>query len=221
MDYIKLMKERHSVRNYLDKPIEKEKVDLLKEEIEKINSESGMRFQLFTDEPKAFNGNETKYGKFTNCKNYFALVGRKGRDEEIGYYGEKLVLFAQGLGLNTCWVALTYRKGQVVIDKEEDEKLYVVISLGYGANQGVEHIGKDVPDVCNMKRDFPDWFRTGVEGALTAPTAINQQKFYFTYLGDSNVKADYGLGFYAKMDLGIAKLHFELAVGDEVEVIWK
>ncbi len=37
------------------------------------------------------------------------MIGKKGPtlEESCGYYGERLVLLAQQLGLNTCWVAMT------------------------------------------------------------------------------------------------------------------
>lgn len=75
-------------------------------------SESGLHMQLVLDEPKGFDGFMAHYGKFSGVKNYIAVIGKKGRDleEKCGYYGEKVVLYAQRLGLNTCWVALTYSK---------------------------------------------------------------------------------------------------------------
>ena len=41
---------------------------------------------------------------------------------------------------------------------------------------------------------------------------MNQQKFHFDLLGDK-VRAKEGLGFYTKIDLGIAKYHFEIGSG--------
>ena len=67
----------------------------------------------------------------------------------------------------------------------------------------------------------PEWFARGVELALLAPTAMNQQKFRFELLdgdadaGKPRVKATTGLGSYAAIDLGIAKLHFELGAGPD------
>ena len=112
MDAMTLMNARHSVRQYEDKPISAEILAELKQEIAACNQESGLHIQLVTDEPKAFDGFMAHYGKFSGVKNYLALVGPKGGglDEKCGYYGERLVLKAQALGLNSCWVALTYRK---------------------------------------------------------------------------------------------------------------
>ena len=71
--------------------------------------------QLVTDEPKAFDGFMAHYGKFSGVKNYIALIGKKGPklEETCGYYGGKgLVLLAQQLGLNSCWVAMTLQQDQ-------------------------------------------------------------------------------------------------------------
>ena len=43
------------------------------------------------------------YTSFSGVKNYIALIGKKSPnlEEACGYYGEKIVLRAQQLGLNT------------------------------------------------------------------------------------------------------------------------
>ena len=214
MDAWKLMRARHSVRNYVNHPIEEEKLTALRQATEEVNREAGLHIQLFTEEPEAFNANAAHYGQFSGCRNYFAMVGPKDADEAVGYYGEKLVLLAQELGLNTCWVALTFRKSAVVVDAAAGEKLHVVIALGYGENQGKPHKSKEASAVSNLTADSPKWFRDGVEAALLAPTAVNQQKFSFT-LDGRRVKARTKLTFYGRMDLGIAKYHFELGAGRE------
>ena len=90
MEMMKLMEERHSVRQYEDKRIEDEKRKILTDEIEKINRENGLHVQIFFDEPKCFDSLMAHYGKFSGVKNYIALVGKKGKnlDELCGYYGE-------------------------------------------------------------------------------------------------------------------------------------
>lgn len=214
MDISEAIKERHSVRAYTDKKIEGEVLFALENKIAEINGESGLNVQLVLNEEKAFGGRMAHYGKFSGVKNYIAMVGKKGADlsEKVGYYGQKLVLFAQTLGLNTCWVALTYKKVKTAYKIEEGEKLALVIAIGYGATQGVPHKSKSINAVSNAGEDSPEWFVNGVKAALLAPTATNQQKFFFT-LKDGEVTAKPGLGFYAKVDLGIVKYHFELGSG--------
>ena len=55
----------------------------------------------------------------------------------------------------------------------------------------------------------------GVEAALLAPTAINQQKFYFEYVAPDKVWPSKGtsLAGYTKIDLGIAMYNFEVGAG--------
>ena len=101
---------RHSVRQFLDKPIEPEKLAQIKEAIEEANRTSGLHLQLVENEPEAFAHGLAKYGKFSGISNYIALVCRRGDDELLGYHGERIVLLAQTLGLNSCWVGLTFKK---------------------------------------------------------------------------------------------------------------
>lgn len=216
MDILEMMKARHSVRQYSGKKIEsgiREKLVALAKE---CNEESGLHIQIIFDEPKCFAGMMAHYGKFNGVENYIALVGKKDAalDEKAGYYGEKLVLKAQELGLNTCWVAMTHGKSAAEIGK--GEKLACIIALGYGTTQGIPHQSKPVEQLCNCAFGMPDWFSKGMEAALLAPTAMNQQKFYIM-LENGKVSARAGKGFYTKMDLGIVKYHFEAVTGRKVK----
>ena len=215
MEIIELMKERHSVRQYTDKKIEKEKREVLNALIAKINQKAGLHIQIIYDEPKCFNSMMAHYGKFDGVNNYIALVREKSKpDEALGYYGEQIVLKAQELGLNTCWVAMTHGKSKAQIDK--GEKLVCLISLGYGKTAGAAHKSKKLSEVCNYKKDMPEWFLSGMEAALLAPTAMNRQKFYFELLPDNSIKITCGRGLYTKLDLGIMKYHFEVVSGKRI-----
>lgn len=218
---------RHSVRAYKDQPLSEEIVKVLEDEIVKLNHEGQLHIQLICNEPKAFQGTMAKYGKFRNANNYLVMAGKKADDldERVGYYGEHLVLLAQTFGLNTCWVGLSYSKvpGTYVLD--EGEKIACYIAIGYGETQGSGHKIKTVEQVSNASDITPSWFKKGVEAALLAPTAVNQQKFSFEYVGMSNnrhqVRAKKGISMigYTQMDLGIAKYHFEIGAGKE-NFIW-
>ena len=214
MEIMEAMKQRHSVRQYTDQRIEKEAAEKLQREIDACNKESGLHIQLVTDEPKAFDGFMAHYGKFSGVKNYIALIGKKGPklEETCGYYGERLVLLAQRLGMNSCWAAMTYSKIKGAYEVKAGEKLCCVISIGYGVNQGVSHKVKKVEELCQVNGQMPQWFRAGVEAAQLAPTAMNQQKFYFV-LKEDQVAAKTKAGFYTNVDLGIAKYHFEIGAG--------
>lgn len=212
---------RHSVRAYKDLPLSEEIVRLLEDELMKLNNEGQLHIQLICNEPKAFQGTMAKYGKFRNANNYLVMAGKKAEDldERIGYYGEHLVLLAQTLGLNTCWVGLSYSKVPGTYVLEEGEKIACYIAIGYGETQGSGHKIKTVEQVSNASDITPSWFKKGIEAALLAPTAVNQQKFSFEYVGMSNnrhqVRAKKGFSMigYTQMDLGIAKYHFEVGAG--------
>ena len=214
---------RHSVRAYKDQHLAEDVVLVLEEKIAALNREGELHIQLIQNEPKVFLGTIAKYGKFRNVGNYFVMAGKKADDldERVGYYGEQLVLLAQTLGLNTCWVGLSYSKvpGTYVLD--DGEKIACYIALGYGESQGTGHKIKTVKQVSNASDVTPAWFRKGVEAALLAPTAVNQQKFSFEYVGIKNsrhlvnAKKGFSMIGYTQMDLGIAKYHFEIGAGKE------
>ena len=211
------------MRAYKNEPLAEDASRRLEEEIAEVNRKGCLHIQLIQDEPKAFQGTLAKYGKFRNVTSYLVMAGRKADDldERIGYYGEHLVLLAQTLGLNTCWVGLSYKKIPGTYVLEEGEVIKAYIAIGYGETQGTSHKIKTVEQVSNASETTPSWFKKGVEAALLAPTAVNQQKFSFEYLGMNDnrhqVRAKKGFSMigYAQIDLGIAKYHFEIGAGKE------
>lgn len=182
------------------------------------NEAGGLNMKLVFDEPKAFSAFMARYGKFSGVRNYVVVAGKKADDlnERAGYWGEKFVLAAQSLGLNTCWVALTFGKGAAkkFAGIGRGEKLVCAVALGYGKTQGVPHKSRPLDEVVGAK-GAPEWFLRGAEAALLAPTAMNQQKFRFTLAGERAVRAERTGGFYSDIDLGIVKYHFEQGAGRE------
>ena len=223
MTLLEAIQARHSVRAYTGQPLTDADAQALQEKIDEVNRVGRLHIQLIRNEPKAFLGPFARYGKFRNVIDYLVMVGVKADDldERIGYYGEQLVLLAQTLGMNTCWVGLSYTKIPNTYVLNDGEVIQAYISIGYGETQGVSHKIKRIEQVSNVSDSTPDWFRRGVEAALLAPTAINQQKFSFEYLGmiDGHhrvlAKKGFSLVGYTHMDLGIAKYHFEIAAGKE------
>ncbi len=223
MTLLEAIQARHSVRAYTGQPLTDADAQALQEKIDEVNRVGRLHIQLIRNEPKAFLGPFARYGKFRNVTDYLVMVGVKADDldERIGYYGEQLVLLAQTLGMNTCWVGLSYTKIPNTYVLNDGEVIQAYISIGYGETQGVSHKIKRIEQVSNVSDSTPDWFRRGVEAALLAPTAINQQKFSFEYLGmidgHHRVRAKKGFSLvgYTHMDLGIAKYHFEIAAGKE------
>ena len=224
MTLLAAIEARHSVRRYKDEPIPEDILTTLRERISAINEEAGLHIQLVTGEPKAFSG-PMSYGSFSGVKNYLVMAGKKSEDldEKIGYWGEQLVLLAQTVGLNTCWVGMSYSKIPGTYELEEDEKIVCYISLGVGQTQGKPHKSKPTKEVSNASDVTPKWFHKGIEAALLAPTAVNQQKFFIEYLGHKDfsklpkvsARALFSMAGYSKIDLGIVKCHFEIGAGKD------
>lgn len=207
---------RHSVRRYKDIPLGSEIIKRLQDEIARLNLKGGLHMQLILNEPKAFTG-LLSYGKFSGVKNYVVVAGPRTSEleEKCGYYGEELVLYAQTLGLNTCWVGLSYRKVADTYTLDPDEKIVCYIAIGYGETQGSAHKTKTIEQLSNVSADTPEWFHAGMEAVRLAPSAINQQKYYFRFVAPDTVVAErrFSLAGYTKVDLGIARRHLELGAG--------
>jgi len=224
MTLLEAIKARHSVRKYQEDPIPEDILTIIRNRINEINKEAGLHIQLVTDEPKAFSG-IMAYGSFSGVKNYFVMAGTKGDDldEKFGYYGEQLVLLAQTLGLNTCWAGVSYSKIPGTYELADGEKIGCYIALGYGLTQGSGHKVKQIKEVSNADDSTPEWFNNGIEAALLAPTAVNQQKFFLEYQGlkdngqlpKVSARPVFSMIGYSKMDLGIVKYHFEIGAGKD------
>ena len=210
---------RRSVRKYLNVAIEQEKVDKLNEIIAELNKTLDLHIQLVLNDTDVSTKNgKPKYGAFENAYNYFVLAGKKCKNlnEKLGYAGECLALNCVTMDLGTCFVGMSYTNNKDKYTLEADEKLDLMLYVGY--SNGTEHArkSKTYDDVAKGE-NVPAWFIDGVEAALLAPTALNQQKFSFEYI-DGRVKAKYGLGVFTKTDLGIVKYNFEIASGKDSSI---
>ena len=218
MDIKLIIEARHSVRSFTDQPIEGEVRSKLEKLIDECNIEGNLNINLVLNEQNAFDSLLSHYGNFINVKNYIVMAGIKDSSfhERCGYYGEKIVLKAQEIGLNTCWVGMSYSKRKVPLLLQKGETVAIVIAIGYGTTQKTPHHRiKTFEQVTDVSGEIPDWFRRGVEYALLAPTAVNQQKFIFKLIDGNKVQAIAGLGFFVREDLGIVKYHFELGAGTD------
>ena len=216
MDYLKLMQERHSVRKYLPKPIEKEKAAELEAYIKELNGKYDMSLRLVQGED-VFDKLILGYGMIKGCNNYIYVSGKDDDtlNERAGYVGELVVLKAQDMGLNTCWVGGFFSKKRVEYTHPEGHRFVLVIAIGYGENKGRKAKTKTFDEV-SLSKDVPDWYRKGIEAVLLAPSAINQKKWKFELVDDNKVRVTTAKGPFATTDVGIAKCHFELGAGKTV-----
>ncbi|MFA5421323.1 MAG: nitroreductase family protein [Bacilli bacterium] len=216
---MELIRRRHSVRHYLDKAIGMDVRKAIDDYVDEQRKQSSLNIQVCYDEPRAFQTLLAHYGSFRNAVNYIAFVGTKEEETKVGYHGQAIVLKLQETGLNSCWVAVSYSKRKTPIELKNDEDILSVISFGYGEAQGADHRSKKYADVAEVIGDKPLWFDLGVEAALLAPTAVNQQKFKIICDNGKVAIMKNGVGFYQNIDLGILQYHFEAVTGQEVEVI--
>lgn len=222
MDTLRALELRHSVRAYTDKPLEGDVLATLQKLIADINKESGLHVQLVLNKPKAFENFLASYGKFKNIQNYIAMVGPKKDAEKVGYYGQKLVLEAQKLGLNTCWVGGTHGKDTDAYEVGKKEKMHILITIGYGATQGNPHKGKGLDKLVKTgdgldadQAKWPEWFKAGAEAAAKAPTALNQQAFTLSLDKKDRVTVKQGIGVKTGIDTGIVKYNFEVGAASK------
>ena len=106
-------------------------------------------------------------------RNYLIIAGVPANDleERAGYYGERVVLLAQQLGLRTCWVGIMFKRRFVRKMLASNEKLVLVVAIGYGETDEQDADGKPLVEAVSKG------------------------------------------GAYAKLDLGIVRLHFEIGAG--------
>lgn len=217
MDTLSLMKMRHSVRQYTKQKIEGEVLEELKTQLVSAEKKSGLRFELILNEPCAFDCMLAKKVGFKNTVNYIAVIGEKTVENEMkaGYFGTEIVLFAQKIGLNTCFVCGTYSRRKVKCELQKGEKILCIIAVGYGETPGKPHINCSIDKLCDFRGDMPPWFMKGMDYAMLAPTALNKQKFCLILRNGNEVKLTDRRGTCKGVTLGIVKYHFEAGAGKE------
>ena len=213
MSEIDAIRERHSVRTYDPVKIEKGKIEKILGKIDEINKEGNLSFKFLEDAGNTYNRLTNKVLGLGSAPSVIICAGKENTkdplEERVGYYGEKLVLFIQELGLNTCWTGI-FNKEEVSKHVDKDDHLVLCIAVGYGQTQGKPHKSKRPDQVTSGKGEKPYWFNKGVEMALLAPTAMNQQRFEIRYNEDGSVTFIDKGGPFSKVDLGIVRYHFEI-----------
>lgn len=235
MDYKHAISVRYSTRSFLTDKIDTSIVEKLQASITNYNLISGLNIQLILNNGDTFKGLSNSYGMFSGVNNYIAMIGKINgvhEKEKIGYYGEKLVLEATEYGLGTCWVAGTYSKEACVCHLASHEEIYCIIPIGYSVPKknlkdkflrSIIHTKKKpIEDFFDSTTPLPDWFMEGIKAVQLAPSALNKQPIKFVYNNDSSQNSipfihawiiSNKIGFEL-IDLGIAKLHFEIGASN-------
>lgn len=136
-------------------------------------------------------------------------------DEAIGYWGQKIVLAAQDMGLNTCWCALCSRKKSRAV-VAPGKKIRLVIAVGHGKTQGFLRKTKSVEALSSIEcAKAPAWFAAAMDAAQLAPTAMNNQNFKITLLSDGKtVRIEAPQSGLNVIDEGIVRCNFEIAANE-------
>jgi hypothetical protein len=145
--------------------------------------------------------------------------------EKLGYYGELIALHAVALGLSTCWVGGSFSRKLCPFKLSDGEIVICTVTLGYAAEQdsGKEKFirkmthrkTKTAEEMMKSDASTPDWFMNGMRTIPKAPSAVNRQPVMFSYCDDkatAEIQKPTDIG--TLLDLGIAKLHFELGAGN-------
>ena len=232
MDIIQAIEKRISCRAFTDQPVEQEKFDALVEEAARISEETGLHFQMFGPRANgtAIDMSDKMFSANPPC--YAALVARKDpvEEEKLGYYGERFVLKATQLGLATCWVASTYNRATTRVDLASGEKLHDVVPLGYAPAKmplvqrtirkrirGRSKANAQLYRGPQPLDQAPAWIQAAIQAVQLAPSAICEQPVVFAHeAADAPLRATLpqvrsGMEY---TDLGIAKLHFQLAAAE-------
>lgn len=210
---------RISRRKYKNTPIEKEKVEIIKQKIDEINKLSGLSIEFSENSGEAFSSMRKTYGMFSGVSSLFIMKGNSNDPdlaEKIGYFGESLVLDVTDMGLGTCWVAGTFDKSKMKISS--NEKMLCVITVG--KVEDVSRKEKFIRKSISRNRkpakerligydEAPDWAKNGIEAVRYAPSAVNSQRPTFYYSNGTVTAKVKGSMPVFLIDLGIAKKHFE------------
>ena len=221
---------RTSRRKYLEEQLDVGHVEQLQELIATYNQVGGFRIELVLNNGAAFKGFTRSYGMLDGVSHYLGFIAHDEdphADEKIGYYGELLVLHATMLGLGTCWVGGTFSKSKTPFTLATGERLACLITVGKVEVEPstrekfiyklTHRKTKDAGEMFVADGAAPDWFLEGMEAVKKAPSAMNKQPVMFAYQNNqvtASVKST--TKYLIAFDLGIAKLHFELASGGGV-----
>ena len=223
MTDLEAIRVRRSRRAYTG-PLETKDVLALQAEIAALALDSGLHITLVEDGASLFGGITKSYGMFSGVHSLLALscgANNAPAREAAGYYGQRLVLDATKMGLGTCWVGGTYDRKKMADLAPAGTEILVVITLGPVKEKptfvertvrvATHRGGPDIGGLYVADEIPPAWFLDGVRAAALAPSALNKLPTRFAWKnGVATAFVPEGRALNL-VDLGIAKLHFEVA----------
>ncbi len=239
--------KRKSVRTYIEKPLsdsDREKIesfiDFLAAEPHPFSAK--VRIRLFDVDKDISTRDLGTYGVIKGARSYLGVAVNDVPDamEAVGYVFEKLVLYAQSIGLGTCWLGGTFNRSEFAkaMELEKDEFFPIASPIGYIApkNHTVDKIMRKAIKA-DTRKTFSEIFFDGsldtplsqssageylypLEMTRLAPSAKNAQPWRIVKDADS-------FHFFEKktipssnhdiqrLDIGIAICHFDLAAKEK------
>ena len=233
------IENRHSRRKFEPKALKQKNLKELQAVCDGFQPFPDARAVLVTEPPElVFKGAIGSYGKIKGAPAFIAFIGDTESDtvsEHVGYTGEGIILEAEAMGMNTCWVGGLFRPEIVasMVTLGEDEKVYAVTPVGYAPDRmtleeklmagfGLTSRRKTLSKLCiGLKQsDWPRWLKPTLEAARQAPSRMNRQPWRFHVEKDSIAVAvnrntvDADSVTSERLCCGIAMLHIEVAAGN-------
>lgn len=234
--WYRVIEKRRSRRNYEEKLPKQSHLKKLQTVCDTFKPFDSARTVLVQEPPdNVFSGIIGAYGVIRGAKAFIAFIGNTRNpavEEQVGYTGEGIILEAEAITLNTCWIGGTFRRELVnsLIDLDEHEKVYAITPVGYAkkkvnfeerllAGFGLMHRRKPLKDmVTGLKEsEWPKWAKDSLEAARLAPSAVNRQPWKFLVdtnsitiaVNDKKLRRESVMA--KRLCCGIAMLHLEVA----------
>ena len=243
--FSELIEKRKSIRIYKETPVEKEKIDEIKNFIKNIETpfDKYFRIELFDLQEEIVGEDFGSYGMIKGAKLYIGIAVKKEpfAYENLGFVFEKLVLFVTSLGLGTCWFGgnLKGSSFEKAMNLKEEEIFPIMTPIGYGmdAYTLTEKIVKFAIG-SNKRKDFAKLFFEenfkkslkmdkenpiveALEMLRLAPSAINLQPWRVLKINNTyhfyvvNPKKKDDNFYIQRIDMGIGLAHFIMTLEEK------
>lgn len=237
MSILEAIKTRRSVRSFDGNPLTPEDRKKIIEFAEGVNNPYGQSIAW-----KLLDGESAGLSSPVILGSDLYIAGKMKKasyaEEAFGYAFEKIVLYAESLGIGTTWIAGTMNREafEKAMDLADDEVMPCVSPLGYPGKMSLRETLMRKGVKADSRLPFSELFfdesfdaplspeKAGklaevLEAVRLAPSAVNKQPWRIV-ISDSNAhfyeKRSKGLASESgwdvqKIDMGIALAHFDLA----------
>jgi len=235
------IRSRRSVRTYTGEPLTEPQHAGIEAYLRELAQAYGVKLALLKNEYQ-----DRKFGTYGMIKNppaYIAAACRRDKEALIqaGIALEKSVLRCTEMGLGTCWLGGSFKRGEfgAALTVEEGEMIPAVIPVGkaQGKERWLDGVVRYVAKSGQRKPYGELFFDGGFDRPLSLGGAPWRMALEMVRLGPSAsnkqpwraVKAGEALHFYLqhtaayekmpfdmqRLDMGIAMAHFELAMAEQ------